>query len=252
MKTKYESLGIIIPSRERIGLLEELLCSLANSSESNFLEVIVVSDNCPETSRLVENFSLQKKFFKYKLLISLRRLYTVEAINFGLKNCDSFLFCWAANDIIIKKRDWISYSVHEFETFFSDDLGLMSLTSPGPSSGLTTKKFVEYNDGEAYHKRYKVHYADMEVGIRAVLMGRYAHLGVFGLMKHKGGKDDIPSIVSGGVYGMRLEDKKLYGKRMEHNFFLDSKKIKNPKADEILRKLKQGFFEWPCKLNILF
>lgn len=252
MKTKYKSLGIIIPSRERIKLLEKVLYSLARSPGSNFLEVIVVSDNCPETFCLAEKFPLQRKFLKYKLITSSKRLYTVGAINFGLQNCDSFLFCWIANDMRINIRDWISYSVHRFENLFYDDIGLMGLTSPGPSSGLTTKKFVEYNDGEAYHKGYKVHFADMEIGIRAVLMGRYAHLGVLNFMKHKGGKDDIPPISSGGAYAMKIEDKKLYGERMKNNFFLDAEKIKNPRANEILDKLKQGFFDWPNILNIPF
>jgi len=252
MKTKYESLGIIIPSRERIELLEKILYYLANSPNSDFLEVIVVSDNCSKTSCLAEKFALQEKFFKYKLIISSKRLYTIKAITLGLQNCDSFLFCWAANDMMINRKNWINYSVNEFEFSFPDDIGLMSLTSPGPSSGLTSKKFVEYNDGEAYHEGYKVHYADMEIGIRAVLMGRYAQLGVFSYKKHKGGKFDIPSISSGNVYSLKLEDKKLYGERIKKRFYLSPKKIKNPKAEEIFKNLELGFFEWPYKLNILF
>ena len=63
MKSKYESLGILIPSRERINFLEKLLYSLANSPDSNFLEVVVVSDDCPKTLKVIEEFPLQDKFF---------------------------------------------------------------------------------------------------------------------------------------------------------------------------------------------
>ena len=252
MKSKYESLGILIPSRERINLLKKLLYSLANSPDSNFLEVVVVSDDCPKTLKVIEEFPLQDKFLKYKPLITPKRLYTIGTIKFCLDHCDSFLFSWIANDVILIRKDWISYLVNSFETFFPDKIGLGCLGCPGPAFGITTKKFVEYNDGEVYHDGYKLHYADMEVGVRAVLMGRYIQLPVFSNIKHKGRKNDIPAVSVGGFYSKRLKDKKLYGERIKDKFFLDPKKIKNPKANEILEKLKQGFFEWPCELNIPF
>jgi len=252
VKSKYKSLGILIPSRERINLLENLLCSLANSPDSNFLEIIVASDNCPKTFESIKKFPLQNKFLKYKALITPKRLYTIGTIKFCQDNCDSSLFCWIANDVVLKRKDWISYLVNRFENFFPDEIGLGCLGCPGPAFGITTKKFVEYNDGEVYHNGYRLHYADMEVGVRAVLMGRYIRLSIFSDLKHKGGKNDIPAVSVGGFYLKRLEDKKLYQERRKERFFLDPKKIKNPKADEIFEKLEEGLFNWPYSLNIPF
>lgn len=252
MKSKYKSLGILIPSRERINLLEKLLYSLANSPDSDFLEVVVVSDDCLETLKVIKEFHLQDKFLKYKPLITPKRLYTIGTIKFCQDNCDSSLFCWIANDVILIKDDWISYLVNSFETFFPDEIGLGCLGCPGPALGITTKKFVEYNDGESYHNGYKLHYADMEVGVRAVLMGRYIQLPVFSNIKHKGGKNDIPAVSVGGFYLNRLRDKKLYAERIKEKFYLDPKKIKNPKANEIFNELEKGFFDWPNNLNIPF
>ena len=252
METRYKSLGILIPSRERIKLLKNLLYDLANSPGSNFLEVIVASDNCSETFNVIKEFPLQNNFLKYKALITPKRLYTVGTINFCLDHCDSYLFSWAANDIIINRKDWIRYSINKFKNFFPDGIGVMGLTSPGPACGLTSKKFVEYNDGELYHSGYKVHHADMEVGIRSVLMGRYLQLGIFGLMKHKGRKGDIPHVGGVEIYKMKLEDKRLYGERMKEKFHLDPKKIKNPEIDEMYRNFEDGIFDWPLSLNISF
>ena len=249
---KYNSLGILIPSRERPDSLKRVLYELANSDNSDLLEVIVASDNCPETFRIIKEFPLQEKFLKYKPLITRRRFYTIKTINFCLENCESFLFAWCADDMVIDRKDWIGFSISRFRDLFPDNVGLMSLTSPGPASGLTSKEFIEYNDGEGYHNGYMVHYADMEVGVRAVLMGRYCKLGVVRFLRHKGGKDDIPPVGSGKLWGLKLSDKRLYEKRKEMRFYLDPNKIVHPNAEEIFKLLEKGIFDWPSEINIPF
>ena len=154
--------------------------------------------------------------------------------------------------MLLIRKDWISYLINSFETFFLDGIGLGCTGCPGPGFGITTKKFVEYNDGEMYHQGYKVHYADMEVGIRAVLMGRYIQLPVFSNFKHKGGEGNIPHVGGAEIYEMKLRDKRLYGERFKQKFFLDPEKIKNPKVNEIYKKIEDGVFEWPEKVNIPF
>jgi len=221
-----ESLGVLIPSRARPDILEECLFNLSSFDRANILDVVIVSDDHDETFEFARKFSRRDIFRKYTVIQAPERLYPVKAFNFTLENCESELFCWLADDAVFPKFDWISKVFEVFLKMFPDNIGVLGMHKDGPGLGASSKSFVKYN-GEFYHSGYNVHYADMELGMKALMLGRYTFLGE-GVGHQRLLLEKRPPMDLKERYEFIRKDKILFSERKNNKFYIDKRKLINP------------------------
>lgn len=226
-KHKIDKIGILLPTRGRHSFLLKTLNSLASSSISDMLEVIVVCDNDPETFNSIKEFPKREKLYKFTQVLTGKRMYSVRAFNIALSYCDSDLFIWLADRTTVDYH-FVYRVANFFLAFFTDEIGVMSFGGKRNKAnfGITTKKFIEYNENEFFSEEYLMNYCDDELACRAVLLGRYAHHIDKGFYIDKSIAENF-HLFENLEEKLKLKkiDRGIFYKRTEKNFYLPSEKI---------------------------
>jgi len=218
-------IGVLVPTRKRIFHLDRCLYSLSIQKKVS-LEIILVIDDDKSTFEFVSRSKYIHSFEVFRRLLSKERLYAVKAFNDALAYCDSDLFIWLTNLNELTDELCLYNLVNSFGEFFPDELGVMALNKEsGAAYGMTTKKFIEYNEGEWFHEGYKIHYPDLELTQRAILMGMYAWPNTSRVLHNKEARLIEPTIDGIQKYLMKTKDKILYRNRRKSLFYLPEKKI---------------------------
>jgi len=225
-------LSVLLPTVNRPYYLERCLYSLAETYDPKILEVIVVCDDDAYSAKLAHGFQGRARFGKYRIFHTEERVYAVTAFNYALEHSTCEFFCWLTDLTVVRFKGWADYALKFFLEQFPDKIGVMSfLVDTGAGIGMTTKSFVKYNEGEWFHRKYKVHYPDPELTSRAILMGRFMCPAVDLVFFDKEAKKKNPAMDEKVRYVMIQEDKKLFSKRRELEFVLPHDKVVNPNYD---------------------
>ncbi|KAF1708909.1 family 2 glycosyl transferase [Pseudoxanthomonas kalamensis DSM 18571] len=99
--------NIVIPTRDRAGLLETCIESLLSKTKYSNFEVVVV-DNGSEEPDALQYLAKLATYPKVRVL-SYPYPFNFSAINnFAVRHCDGELLCLMNNDIEVVKQDWLS------------------------------------------------------------------------------------------------------------------------------------------------
>ena len=220
-------IGILLPTRGRYVPLRVCLDSLAESDNASDLEVVVVCDEDETSYNLAKDFNGQQFFGRYGIFLTDHRVYSVAAFNVALKCCFSEIFLWTA-DKVTYDQDTIVNIYKRFVKVFPDKIGVLAVggRSVRANFGMSSKKFIEYNDGCWFWDGYVMNYCDDELSHRAVLLGRYRHMKNSGLCVHN-------SVVEKFLLyeneeekiKMKKIDRGKFYKRTKNNFGLNPEKI---------------------------
>lgn len=238
-------IGVLLPTKGRYEALEKCLNSLADSNMAEEMEVIIVADQDLRSYKIAVDFEEQTKFGYYLVSNERERLYPVKAFNVALDLCSSNIFTWINDECVFEK--WWLENLHKvFLRLFPDQIGVLStgIKRNKAAFGISSKKFVKFNDGEWFHEGYKVHFCDDELACRAVLLGRYKFIKEkeSGIHHNQELYENIHLIPPEEKISMRKKDRKLFSERNCRNFEMDHRR----------------FYEWkgfrdinePLKLNI--
>lgn len=220
-------IGVLLPTRGRYVPLRVCLDSLAKVDNASDLEVIVVCDDDETSFNLANDFNGRNFFGKYKVVFIQGRIYSVGAFNKALENCSSEIFIWTADKVTYDKDSVINiYKI--FMKRFPDKIGVLGAGGRfvRANFGMTSKKFIEYNEGDWFWNGYVMNYPDDELTCRAVLLGRYSYMRCSGLRVEN-------AVVEKFLLYESLEekikfkkiDRGKFFKRTGNNFGLDEKKI---------------------------
>jgi len=219
------SVGVLLPTRGRYQALENSLISLSESYFSELLEVIIITDNDKKSYEVAKKTCLKFPFGQIYIIPSNKRLYPVRAFNKALKSCFSDIFFWT-NDEVTYERDWLQKALKKFLEEFPDLVGVLSLYKKKKAGlGMSSKRFVEVNDGEWFCDGYKLYYPDDELTCRAILLGRYAFSSNSGVFHDIEITKTIPVITPEEKLKQKRIDRGLFYKRSENNFGLDPKRL---------------------------
>ena len=221
-----DSVSVLLPTRGRYKVLADSLYSLSETEKAkDLLDVVILSDQDPESYAVANNFSEKQTFRSYKVIYSTKRLYPVRAFIYLYEICFSRYFCFM-NDENIYEPDWLVRALDRFNTEFPDKVGLLSLFKKKKAGlNLTTQDFVDYNENEIYNPAYTLYYSDDELSMRAILLGRYIwqeHSGVFHDEKITKAVSAIPWDEK---IALKKVDRGIFYKRTENNFGLPEEKI---------------------------
>lgn len=219
--------GILLPTRGRLTSLERCLKSIEYQEYEEEIELVIAVDDDPKTSLYLSNLSnITNSFSKFKIIESKKRLYSVAAFNHALENCESDVFIWLSNVTWFIDPLCVEDLVSEFYEKFSDENGVMSLkNNSGAAFGISSKKFVEYNDGQWFFPGYKVHYCDVELTHRAILLGKYSWSGLDYIFHDKATREALPEIDLATKYELKMKDKAKYSDRKKNKFYLPFNRI---------------------------
>jgi len=219
--------SVLLPTRGRYVALQDSLYSLSNTIGSELINLLILVDNERESYEIAKNFDKRRVFNTYNVLYSERRLYSVKAFCSLFEKCNTDLFVWVSNTIKYRP-DWLLKSLNFFKRVFPDSVGVLSLGGKMNKAnfGMSSKKFVEYNEGEWFSDKYKINFCDDELTCRAILLGRYFCLENSGVVMD-------PSIIKRELlFGspeekrvMKVNDRTVFYDRSEHNFYLPKNKI---------------------------
>jgi hypothetical protein len=230
-----EKIGIVVPTRKRNVYIKRLVDSLVSSNNSDRLEINIFVDEDQESYDFVVKLidEIFSNGFKgnFNLGISEEQIYANMAYNAAFDLCTTNLFCWVSDIVEFIDRDWINKAVTRFYECFPDTVGVMAFQQGGAGFGMSSKKFVSYNDGEWFHKGYLIHYADPELTHRAILMRKFAWLWPKITDCDKGDREANHCMNPKIRYDMTVRDGFLYDDRRDHLFFLPDEKIKNHDHD---------------------
>jgi len=220
--------GILLPLRGRYEFMLKSLESLAASSGSERMELVVVVDNDKKAFEIAFEFLTDNYDFKeYSLSFSHERIFSVAAFNHALRHCASDFFIWVSNSLLYE-RDWFLRTTKKFAEEFSDGVGVLAIGGKVNKAnfGMTSKKFVEYNDGEWFSDAYRMNFCDDELACRAILLGRYSFLSESGVLLHTDviEKDLLYDDLDEKI-GMKKSDRQRFYERSATNFGLSDEKI---------------------------
>lgn len=219
------TIGVLLPTRGRYEALYNSLTSLSNTLKANFLDVVIVADDDIFSYNIANNFKYSNNFARYTVYLSEKRLYPVSAFLVALKLCNSNVFTWM-NDENTYDPLWLVNALGKFYSEFPDGIGVLSLYKQKKAGlGMTTKEFVEFNDNEWFHDKYKVYYPDDELTCRAILLGKYSHLMKNGVFHNIEITKKIPIIPAEEKLRQKKIDRGLFYKRSETNFNLNPKRL---------------------------
>ncbi len=232
------TIGLLLPTRGRYEALLKSLISLSYTEKAEFLDVVVVADDDIISYNIANNFNAEV-FGRYTVYLSEERLYPVSAFIKALDLCSSNIFTWM-NDENSYNPLWLMNSLSRFFQEFPDRIGVLSLYKKKKAGlGMSSMDFVHFNDGEWFHKQYKVYYPDDELTCRAILLGRYAFLFDSGVFHDIEVTKAIPIIPAEEKLRQKKSDRGLFYKRCDRNFGLDPKRIYEWKGfREINEKIK--------------
>lgn len=223
-----ESIGVLLPTRGRLSSLRRSLSSLNESALANKMEVIVVADHDEEAFWVAVDFLGKHNFFRYRPVLSDKRIYSVSAFNLALENCIfSEIFTWVSDKTYYDK-DWLLKLSTNFYKQFPDRIGVISAGGKRNKAnfGITSKKFIEYNEGEWFWDGYTINYCDDELACRAILLGRYSFLGNSGIHVDD---EEVNRNLLFDTYQEKItlkkRDRTLFYDRSETNFGLSKSKI---------------------------
>jgi len=218
-------IGVLLPTRGRYEPLFHTLLSLVGSNYSHLLEVIVVCDADMASYEVANNFHSAEYFASYTVYLSRERLYPVSAFNVAYNLCSSEIFTWM-NDENTYNRDWLKNALVRFMDEFPDGVGVLSLYKKKKAGlGMSTKRFVEYNNHEFFHDGYTVYFPDDELTCRAILLGRYAWIEQSGIMHDLTITESIPVIPPDEKIAWKKTDRGIYYARSETNYGLNPEKL---------------------------
>jgi GT2 family glycosyltransferase len=219
-------IGVILPTRGRYKALFETLSSLNKTEYSDNIELIVVADNDSISYNIAVDFKQRLSMFgKMKVILSEERLYAVKAFDVGFNHLESDIFCWM-NDENTYRNNWLEKAYYCFYNKFPDDIGVLSLYKINKAGlGMTSKKFVEHNNGEWFHSGYVTYYPDDELACRAILLGRYHFIPDSGVFHNIKITEEIPIIPIKEKQRQKKVDRSLFYKRSENNFGLNPEKL---------------------------
>ena len=220
-------IGILLPTRGRYIPLRVCLDSLSKVNNASDLEVIIVCDNDEISFNLANGFNGNYFFREYKTILTQYRMYSVGAFNKALENCSSEVFLWTA-DKVTYNNDAIANVYKTFIKRFPDKIGVLGVGGRfvRANFGMTSKKFIKYNEGDWFWNGYVMNYPDDELTCRAVLLGRYSYMRCSGLHIEN-------AVVEKFLLYESLEekikfkkiDRGKFFKRTENNFGLNPRKI---------------------------
>lgn len=220
-------IGILLPTRGRYIPLRVCLDSLSKVDNVGDLEVVVVCDGDKTSFFLAKDFDGKTFFGEYKVILIQNRVYSVGAFNKALEKCFSEVFLWTADKVTYDK-DAIVNIYKRFVRTFSDEIGVLAVGGRfvRANFGMTSKKFIKYNEGDWFWNGYLMNYPDDELSHRAVLLGRY------NFMKNSGLHVENSVVEKFLLYESMEEkikfkkiDRGKFFKRSNNNFGLDPKKI---------------------------
>ena len=222
-------IGVLLPTRGRYEALERCLDSLANSDGAEYMEIVVIADQDRKSFNIVRGFLHKKEFGGFGRLrvhLSKDRMYSVKAFNKALEMCESNIFTWI-NDECTFEEWWLGNLYKTFIKTFSDHIGVVNAghkrTKVG--FGMTSRKFIEHNNGEWFHPGYSMFYADDELACRAVLLGRYEFLKDNGIYHDQEVLNNIPILSWEERQQKMVDDRGIFRQRLSRNFDLDPNKI---------------------------
>lgn len=219
------SISILLPTRGRKELLIRSLHSLALCDRAGLMNVIIACDDDVDSMEEAMNFSLRNNFNEFTVLITEHRAYSVKAFIAAYNKVKTDLFFWT-NDECLYKGDWLFNAVTEFEKQFPDDIGVLSLWKKNKAGlGITSKKFVEYNNNEWFWNGYQLYYSDDELACRAILLGRYKFLPNNGITHDLEDTIKHPIIPLDERTRVKKTDRQLFYNRTEINFGISPSKM---------------------------
>ena len=224
-----DTVAVLLPVRGRHDFLPITLQSLFNSNNVERMELIIVVDHDYKALKIVERFIMdhESKANEVSIFHSAERVFSVRAFNIALSLAMSDKFIWVTNTLEYHQPDWFSRAVGAFTVAFSDDIGVLSLGKKNKANyGMSSRAFIEYNEGDWFHSGYKINFCDDELACRAILLGRYMCLDASGIIPH-------PHVVSSDLLyesyqeKIRLKkiDRGLFYQRSETHFGLPEDKI---------------------------
>ena len=224
-----EPLGVVIPSRQRPNILLSCLDQLSSFDNADVLDVSIAVDDDLETYEAALDFSNSKFFHTYVVSNTPGRVYSVKAFNLAAEKCIADKFVWIGDDAVFPKNGWIDVYIKSFNEAFPDGIGCFGSCASGAALGMISKSFIKLNNNEFYSPEYNVHWADVELGLRAIMLGRYNFFSdKIGIGHHRDWSEKYSNIDSSLKYTLGKEDKKIFSERLECDFYLDKNKIINP------------------------
>ena len=223
---KYsESVGLLLPTKGRYGILQDSLDSLVETiGAKKLLDVIIVVDQDLKSYVIANDFNKKESFRSYTVYYSHKRLYPVNGFIAAYNICTSRYFTFM-NDENIYQPEWLLNAMTVFDDKFPDKIGLLSLFKKKKAGlGMTTQDFVNYN-GEFYNPAYKLYYSDDELTIRAILLGRYAWSEQSGVFHDSSITKAVSAITWDDKIKMKKIDRGIFYKRSENNFGLKKDEI---------------------------
>jgi len=220
----YEMVGLLLPTRGRYEALIKSLISLSHTEKAKFLDVVIVADDDITSYSIANGFDAEV-FGRYTVYLSEKRLYPVSAFRKALDLCSSNIFTWM-NDENSYNPSWLIDSLSRFLQEFPDKIGVLSLYKKKKAGlGMSSMDFIHFNDGEWFHKGYKVYYPDDELTCRAILLGKYAFSFDSGVFHDIEVTKAIPIIPAKEKLKQKKIDRGLFYERSENNFGLDPKRL---------------------------
>jgi len=220
-----KTVAVLLPTKGRYEALTRSLFSLVETVNADCLEIVVVADCDAESHEIATRFSRKNEFADFKTILSCSRLYPVPAFLRALSYCESYYITFM-NDENTYDPLWLDMALFNFDRFFPDGVGVLSLFKKKKAGlGITTRDFIEYNEGELFHDGYRVAYNDDELTCRAILLGRYAWLENSGIFHDTEITNSIPIIPPKEKIKMKKADRGLFYKRSEANFYLPKEKL---------------------------
>lgn len=224
-QTRLDSVDLLLPTRGRLDALLHSLNSLAETKGADRLIPIIVCDDDIDSHLTASSFDKQHRFKDYKVVLSPTRLYPVGGFNQAFAESESEIFVWM-NDENSYKPDWLDKALGRFFESFPDLIGVLSLYKHKKAGlGMSSKSFVEVNNGEWFHPEYTVYYPDDELTCRAILLGRYDYLPDSGVSHDIEITKEIPIIPPDEKIRWKKIDRSIFYNRSETNFGLTDDRI---------------------------
>ena len=219
-----DSVGLLLPTRSRYVALQESLYSLSETEEAKeLLDVFILADQDRESYDIANDFIHKQKFRSYKVIYSSRRLYPVKGFISLYNICLSEYFFWTTNRITYRK-DWLVKALTHFNATFPDKIGVFAMGGKlnKANVGMSSKKFVEYNENSWFSPVYKMNFCDDELACRAVLLGRYSFLKEPLLTMND--SEELLYSSKEEKEGLKKVDRSVFYRRSENNFDLPMEK----------------------------
>jgi len=174
-----EKVSVLIPTRQRYKKLEKCLTKLFENTVYPNWEVVIIVDKDDLGSLLLAHEIEMSHTKEVKILQKEKREMYVGKINEGFHQTDSPLIVFLADDVLVN-RNWLTEAVKTFNESFPDGLGLVSFQDEFDDRlaphGLISRKYVEkYLKGNIFHPDYVHYWCDVELTVRSVGWGKFAH-----------------------------------------------------------------------------